>query len=310
MFLSALLALMPVAEKAKLNWSDDDTDQGWERLATCAFDAFVRAPIAADTGRGRFDVPLAPYDIDRIGYREASRIGVGDAPASARALVRLVSMNGPCDTVQVVDVDLDTGSASLTRLEPRSLHLVRRSTEGALQIVDSVVAGEWLWRRLWKPQVARLIRHSLASSNGVRLESRRDEPCDFFAPSRDNEPVVRRVVADASSKAERPTYSCEVAHHLCASDRTNRSLDGASRASKYRYCLARSSATRRKDAAVHDYDPSSARTTSLEFGTTDTPRQGSAYSKYDGGGGVIAEVDGQGVLGTKAADEVVPQRTV
>ena len=144
-FRSALLALLPLADKAKLAWTDADSHPDWERLARCAFDAFVRGPIGTDRSRGRFDASLAPYDIDSVGYGESSWVGVGDSGSPSQALIRLVSVVRPFDSVQVVDVDLDRGLAGARQIVPwdrARFVLVRRSKTGRLHYVETVVAEE------------------------------------------------------------------------------------------------------------------------------------------------------------------------
>lgn len=144
-FRSALLALVPVADRAKLVWSDVDTHRDWERLAGCAFDTFVRGPISADRNWENWHAPVARYDVDASGYGEVSWIGEGDSSKPGRAVVRLLSAGEPFDTVQVVDVDCESGLAGerrSVRWDECRFFLVRRSAGTTLEIVASVVAEE------------------------------------------------------------------------------------------------------------------------------------------------------------------------
>jgi hypothetical protein len=144
-FRAALLALAPVADRAKLGWGDNETHPDWERLAACAFDVFVRSPISMDRDRGALDAPLALYDIDIDAYGAASWIGVGDSIQSGPAMIRLLSSVSPFDTVQVVNIDLATGlpaERGLVRWEDARFFLVRRSENGSLVCVTTVIAEE------------------------------------------------------------------------------------------------------------------------------------------------------------------------
>jgi hypothetical protein len=144
-FRSALLALVPVADRAKLGWADRDTHRDWERLAACAFDTFVRGPISADRDWDSRHAPVARYDLDASGYGEVSWIGEGDSSSPGRAVVRLLSTVEPFDTVQVVEVDCESdlaGERRSVRWDECRFFLVRRSAGPTLEIVTSVVAEE------------------------------------------------------------------------------------------------------------------------------------------------------------------------
>lgn len=144
-FRSALLALVPVADRAKLVWSDGDTHRDWERLAACVFDTFVRGPVSADMHWGTRHAPVARYDVDASGYGEVSWIGEGDSSNPGCAVVRFLSVAEPFDTVQVVEVDCESGLAGerrSVRWDECRFFLVRRSAGTTLEIVASVVAEE------------------------------------------------------------------------------------------------------------------------------------------------------------------------
>jgi len=71
-FRSALIALLPAANRSKLTWADENQHRDWESLAESAFNTFVRGPIQADiTGRS-MAAPLARYDIDSDSYASQS----------------------------------------------------------------------------------------------------------------------------------------------------------------------------------------------------------------------------------------------
>ena len=144
-FRAALLALVPVADRAKLGWRENETHPAWERLAVCAYDAFVRGPVSVDRDRRASDFLLAPYDIDLEGYGDNSWIGVEDSIHPGCAMVRVVSVAAPFDSVQIVDVDLVSGRPGerrLVRWDDARFLLYRRSADGAIQCVSSVVAEE------------------------------------------------------------------------------------------------------------------------------------------------------------------------
>jgi hypothetical protein len=59
---SALIALLPAAERAMLTWADDNQHRDWERLAECVFDALVRGPVISDRNRLEDEFVLARYE--------------------------------------------------------------------------------------------------------------------------------------------------------------------------------------------------------------------------------------------------------
>jgi hypothetical protein len=144
-FRAALLALVPVADRAKLGWRENEANPAWERLAVCAYEAFVGGPVSTDRDRRASNAPLARYDIDIESYREKSWIGVGDSIYPGSAMVRVVTVVAPFDSVEVVDVDLVSGrpgDRQLIRWDEARFFFVRRSADGALTCVSSVVAEE------------------------------------------------------------------------------------------------------------------------------------------------------------------------
>lgn len=74
---------------------------------------------------------FAPYDIDMEAYPETSWIGVGDSSNPGRALVRLLTIDEPFDTVQVADIDLVTGLATSAVLF------------SGMTLAFSLLAGHW-----------------------------------------------------------------------------------------------------------------------------------------------------------------------
>lgn len=104
-FRGALLAVLPMADRAKMSPLDANPHRDWERLAETIFDAFVRGPIQADAARDDHELPLARYDIDHADYLGLSWLAI-DAEAPFRsAVVRLLSTVSPFDTVQTVEID-------------------------------------------------------------------------------------------------------------------------------------------------------------------------------------------------------------
>jgi hypothetical protein len=145
MFRDALLALIPVAERAKMNWRDTDTHIDWERMSSCAFMSFVRGPITSDLDWSSADAPLSSYDIDLDAYGETSWISVGGPSNLGLAMVRSLSLLEPFDSLQAVEVDLATGfpgKRRVVRWTEAEFCLVRRSFDGTLKCVTSITANE------------------------------------------------------------------------------------------------------------------------------------------------------------------------
>ncbi len=143
-FRAALLALIPIADRANLPWIDDNTHRDWETLSQALFNTFVKGPIRGDRERNTGQ-PILSYDIDHLSYAESSWVGVGTLVDRGAALVRLVSVDEPFDSVQVVEVDDSTGSMGERRIvswEDANFYLANRSSDGTLARVLSIVAEE------------------------------------------------------------------------------------------------------------------------------------------------------------------------
>lgn len=143
-FQSALRALLPPAEQSRLAWRDGESGPDWEKLSSSVFDAFVRAPIGVDRARVRDTFPLARYDIDVPDYAELSwiacRFGGDDL-----AIVRLLSVSEPFDTVQAVRVGPDLRASDDRVLVPFSeaeFEYARHTRHGGLTRIARIVAVE------------------------------------------------------------------------------------------------------------------------------------------------------------------------
>lgn len=147
-FQEAVTVLTPVADRAGLQWRDLNPHDDWERLAECAFDVFVRGPIFADLELTKSSRPLARYDYDVPTYRELSWIEWADAGRSGQfAFVRLLSVEGPFDTVQFVEIDASSGEVVGERISvPWSIEmrfcLALRDRSGQIVRVTTVLPVE------------------------------------------------------------------------------------------------------------------------------------------------------------------------
>jgi hypothetical protein len=145
-FRQGLLALVPIAEKLRMNWRDDEQHHDWERLAEAVFDACVRSPISADARRVDDELPLARYDIDDSPYQERSWIAIdADDFTSPLVLVRLSSEHDPFDTLQCVRLSTANWKAVGRTALPfgeAGLVFVRRSRSGGSSIIRRIDAVE------------------------------------------------------------------------------------------------------------------------------------------------------------------------
>ncbi|HTZ44465.1 MAG TPA: hypothetical protein VMB79_11450 [Jatrophihabitans sp.] len=144
-FRAALLALLPIAESARINYSDEEPHRDWERLAECMFDTFVRSPIGADESASYRPHPLARYDIDVEDYLAASWLTV-DATAPCRgAVVRLLSRESLFDSVQLAEIDpvtLRTIRRRVVGLDGLNLAYFLRLENGISAVLTEIAAVE------------------------------------------------------------------------------------------------------------------------------------------------------------------------
>lgn len=144
-FRDALAALIPLADRAKMNYRDIEPHRDWERLAESLFDAFVRSPIESDRSRAHDELPLARYDIDLDDYLGKSWLGLASDSGEITAIVRFLSYDDPFDTAQIVEIDPATLRANQRRTVPLSEVvpvLYRRRERGSTEVVTQVEAVE------------------------------------------------------------------------------------------------------------------------------------------------------------------------
>jgi hypothetical protein len=142
-FRNALLAMHPYADVAKLTYGDVDTHRDWERLADCIFDVFVRGPILADDNGSNSDLPLARYNIDEEDYFALSWICPEPDSGAWSAILRLLSVAAPLDTVQIVGIDRESlrpGERRVIAWDDARFTFVRRSDNGEVHIVQEISA--------------------------------------------------------------------------------------------------------------------------------------------------------------------------
>lgn len=144
-FRHALLAILPMADQARINYRDEETHRDWERLAECLFDVFVRSPIDSDRSATGSELPLARYDIDLGDYRTMSWLAIDAASPYRGAVVRFLSQGSPFDTLQVVDIDpvtLHAGARRTIAASGTRPVLYRRSHHGEDRVTTHIEAIE------------------------------------------------------------------------------------------------------------------------------------------------------------------------
>lgn len=144
-FRSALIAILPIADRAKINFRDEETHRDWERLAASMFDAFVRSPIDSDRVAIGSELPLARYDIDVDDYLAVSWLASNADSPHRGAVIRFLSRDAPFDTVQVVDIDpvtLRAGTRRTVAISEIRPALYRRRESGEGTVVTQIEAVE------------------------------------------------------------------------------------------------------------------------------------------------------------------------
>jgi hypothetical protein len=142
-FRDALMAMMPFADRVKMNHHEDDMHPDWEGVAMSLFDAFVRGPINGDRNRAADELPLARYDIDRDNYHGFSWIGVTSGAVTEAPLIRFLSMEKPLDAIQVALIDADTSIVDRAIVPWGELRFAfqRRRRHGPSQRIDEIAAA-------------------------------------------------------------------------------------------------------------------------------------------------------------------------
>jgi hypothetical protein len=112
-FRSGLLALIPVAERSRIIWNGRTHDP-WERIEQSLFESFV-----AEIAENRLPVPPRPlpkYDFSYQTYADLSFISEQTHRLRGESLVlqKLITVNGPFDTVRFCVVDTAFTFASRT----------------------------------------------------------------------------------------------------------------------------------------------------------------------------------------------------
>lgn len=142
-FRSAVVAMIPYADMSKLAWRDGEEHPDWERLVVRLFDTFVRGPAQLDRTRRLGDFALAKFDIDLESYANCSWIGICTDSGTTEVVVRLMSVDGPFDTVRTAHVEAGSGKVVAHGTVPwanaRFLY-ARRSVDGSVETLQTIVA--------------------------------------------------------------------------------------------------------------------------------------------------------------------------
>jgi hypothetical protein len=145
-FHAALVALVPVAERAKLTWAETmDQHHSWEKLQACLFDVFVRQPISADQDRVAGEFRLPPYDIDLDDYASTSWLSCRTESETDMAFVRFVTHDQPFDTVQGVEIAPTSHKAGRSieiPLTSARFSYLRRTPDGSMERIHGIEATE------------------------------------------------------------------------------------------------------------------------------------------------------------------------
>ena len=145
LFRDALLALIPVFERAHIPWRDGESYDQWDEVGAVLFDKLVREPLtwALDDGP---DLSLLDYDLAVPTWSGRSFVAVrhpmvpGDSTA---VLLRFETRLAPLDTVAVGLIDGQGAGAAEKRVpvDEASFVVVDRR-HGRDSIVSSVLVPE------------------------------------------------------------------------------------------------------------------------------------------------------------------------
>ena len=141
----ALSALVPVAERARISWREDDAYDDWDDLASRIYDVLVGRPIAADMSGGLEALHLAPYDIRLSSYIEHSAIVARASDHSVLVFNRLLAGDGEFSAAEALSARVD---GRLLEVEPTVLPidsvswlLLRRRRDGSTDFREQLAPG-------------------------------------------------------------------------------------------------------------------------------------------------------------------------
>jgi hypothetical protein len=143
-FRSALVALVPAAERAKMIWSDVMNQHAdWEHLQACLFEVFVGRPLGVDRDRVEDEFSLARYDIDLGDYSRSSWIACRPKSGNEFAFVRFLSKREPFDEVEGVLTEpptLTKGRSVKIPLGDATFSYMRHMPDGRIIRVQNIEA--------------------------------------------------------------------------------------------------------------------------------------------------------------------------
>lgn len=143
-FRSALRGFIPIADRLRISWRDDNQHVDWEHVAAAVFHACVRSPIDVDERRADGEFRIPEYDIDFDSYVDASWISVRTgSDKEMLAMIRLLTREEPFDMVQAAVVDrvtLQTIGRVEIPVSDANFVFIRRATEIPDEEVAAIVA--------------------------------------------------------------------------------------------------------------------------------------------------------------------------
>ncbi|WP_234683282.1 hypothetical protein [Bradyrhizobium monzae] len=135
-FRAGLIALIPIAERARMQWKEPNNYDDWDLISAVLFESIVSRSLAESSEWNRFDAILG-YDNRTASYLEGSFLAAKDEPSCA--FVCFETDSSPFDTC--LFARLNTSNA-VVGLERRSIEVVEFVLSGrsgdVVTIVDTV----------------------------------------------------------------------------------------------------------------------------------------------------------------------------
>jgi hypothetical protein len=136
-FRAGLIALIPIADRARMPWREPDSYDDWDSIAAAMYEAIVLRSLEWSSEWDKFD-GVQKYDLRTDGYSDRSFLTAKDDPGAC-AFVCFETESSPFDTCLFKRLDR---TSVVLGLERRRTDLVRfvlaGRSGGALTIIDAL----------------------------------------------------------------------------------------------------------------------------------------------------------------------------
>jgi hypothetical protein len=136
-FRDALLALIPMADRARISWKEPDNYDDWDSIAQSLFYTFVVKSLEYTNEWNNFD-EIPGYDIRKSSYAKSSFLSVSTDPTEL-VFVCFETNSLPFDTAMFARLDVTGGVRQLERQPVNRIQFILSGrSAGSITVIDRI----------------------------------------------------------------------------------------------------------------------------------------------------------------------------